>query len=157
MLLLPPLAIMSYLIVNRLFVLIFLQGAFLIPFLISSVVVGIPFALLEVSLGQWMKEGGIVAWNLTPLFKGIGYATLVVVFLGNIYYEVILAWSLRYLFASFSRDVPWKLCNQKWNTKCCHSLLTYTPDSPRLNTSNMNPAAQTNCSVMIDSTVEYWK
>ncbi len=45
-------------------------GAFLIPFLISSVVVGIPYALLEVSLGQWMKEGGIGAWNLTPLFKG---------------------------------------------------------------------------------------
>jgi hypothetical protein len=39
--------------------------------LISSVVVGIPYALLEVSLGQWMKEGGIGAWNLTPLFKGI--------------------------------------------------------------------------------------
>jgi len=45
-------------------------GAFLIPFLISSVAVGIPYALLEVSLGQWMKEGGIGAWNLTPIFKG---------------------------------------------------------------------------------------
>ena len=45
-------------------------GAFLIPFLVSSVIVGIPYALLEVSLGQWMKEGGIGAWNLTPIFKG---------------------------------------------------------------------------------------
>jgi SNF family Na+-dependent transporter len=46
------------------------KGAFLIPFLVSSVAVGIPYALLEVSLGQWMKEGGIGAWNLTPIFKG---------------------------------------------------------------------------------------
>jgi SNF family Na+-dependent transporter len=43
----------------------------LIPFLISSIIVGIPYVVLEVSLGQWMKEGGIGAWNLTPLFKGI--------------------------------------------------------------------------------------
>ncbi len=48
-----------------------IKGAFLIPFLISSIVVGIPYVILEVSLGQWMKEGGIGAWNLTPLFKGI--------------------------------------------------------------------------------------
>jgi SNF family Na+-dependent transporter len=38
-------------------------GAFLIPFIISSIIVGIPYALLEVSLGQWMKEGGIGAWG----------------------------------------------------------------------------------------------
>ena len=134
----------------------FYLGAFLIPFLISSVVVGIPYALLEVSLGQWMKEGGIGAWNLTPLFKGIGYATLVVVFLGNIYYEVILAWSLRYLFASFSSDVPWKYCNQEWNTKCCRSLLVNSDDA-LLNKLNASLMLQPNCSVMIDSTVEYWK
>lgn len=46
-------------------------GAFLIPFMISSVVVGIPYALLEVSLGQWMQEGGLGAWDLTPIFKGM--------------------------------------------------------------------------------------
>lgn len=49
----------------------------MIPFLISSVVVGIPYALLEVTLGQWMKEGGIGAWNLTPLFKGSNFFAIV--------------------------------------------------------------------------------
>ena len=38
--------------------------------MISSIVVGIPYAVLEGSLGQWMKEGGIGAWNLVPIFKG---------------------------------------------------------------------------------------
>jgi SNF family Na+-dependent transporter len=100
-------------------------GAFLLPFLISSVVVGIPYALLEVSLGQWMKEGGIGAWNLTPLFKGIGFANLIIVFFGNVYYEVILAWTLRYLYDSFSYNLPWKYCTNKWNTPCCSDTLLY--------------------------------
>ena len=100
-------------------------GAFLIPFLVSSVVVGVPYALLEVSLGQWMCEGGIGAWDITPIFKGIGFANLIIVFLGNVYYEVILAWSLRYLYDSFSYDLPWKYCSNAWNSECCSEALLY--------------------------------
>lgn len=94
-----------------------------------------------------MKEGGIGAWDLTPVFKGkirnfdllsyslncnyciyftgIGFANLILVFLGNVYYEVILAWSLRYLFDSFSRELPWKFCSNKWNSPCCSEQLLY--------------------------------
>ena len=95
-----------------------------------------------------MKEGGIGAWDLTPVFKGdfknsifqikpkltyfiiyfskgIGFANLIIVFLGNVYYEVILAWSLRYLFDSFSRELPWKFCTNKWNSPCCSEQLLY--------------------------------
>ena len=45
-------------------------GSFLIPYLTLSLLIGFPFALLEVSLGQWMKEGGIGAWEIVPVFKG---------------------------------------------------------------------------------------
>lgn len=31
---------------------------------------GIPIFFLEVALGQFMKQGGIAAWNIAPLFKG---------------------------------------------------------------------------------------
>jgi hypothetical protein len=36
-----------------------------------SLIIGVPYALLEVSLGQWMQVGGIGAWELTPIFKGL--------------------------------------------------------------------------------------
>lgn len=55
------------------------------------------------------------------LFPGIGYASMVIVSLLNIYYIVILAWALFYLFQSFTLDLPWAKCDQYWNTPCCVS------------------------------------
>lgn len=163
----------------------------MIPFLISSVIVGIPYALLEVSLGQWMKEGGIGAWNLTPIFKGlrfefekskylyelfeslfnfyvvkgIGFANLIIVFFANVYYEVILAWSLLYLLDSFGRDLPWKYCSNKWNTPCCNEGLLYgTRSSVNLTQklqSNITKIAQetnvSECTKIYDPITEYWE
>lgn len=45
-------------------------GVFLIPYLLIVFVGGIPIFFLEVALGQFMKQGGIAAWNIAPLFKG---------------------------------------------------------------------------------------
>lgn len=58
---------------------------------------------------------------LKPLFlyPGIGYASIVIVSLLNIYYIVILAWGLYYLFQCFQPELPWAKCNQPWNTPNC--------------------------------------
>ena len=45
-------------------------GAFLLPYFICVVIGGIPMFFLEVSLGQFMSEGGIGAWKICPLFQG---------------------------------------------------------------------------------------
>ena len=37
----------------------------------------------------------------------------------NIYYTVILGWSLYYMFASFRSSLPWSHCNNEWNTPNC--------------------------------------
>ncbi|GLD58076.1 sodium- and chloride-dependent taurine transporter-like protein [Lates japonicus] len=50
---------------------------------------------------------------------GIGYASIVIVSLLNIYYIVILAWGLYYLFQCFQPELPWAKCNQPWNTDRC--------------------------------------
>lgn len=39
----------------------------------------------------------------------------------NCYYIVVLAWALFYLWDSLARDVPWRGCNNFWNTKTCKS------------------------------------
>ncbi|XP_034387997.1 solute carrier family 6 member 6b [Cyclopterus lumpus] len=95
-------------------------GAFLIPYFIFLFGGGLPVFFLEVSLGQFTSEGGITCWEkLCPIFTGIGYASIVIVSLLNIYYIVILAWGLYYLFQCFQPELPWAKCNQPWNTDRC--------------------------------------
>uniref|UniRef100_UPI0035902210 sodium- and chloride-dependent taurine transporter-like isoform X1 n=1 Tax=Myxine glutinosa TaxID=7769 RepID=UPI0035902210 len=95
-------------------------GAFLIPYCIFLFGGGIPLFFLEVALGQFTAEGGITCWTkICPLFTGIGYASIVIVSLLNIYYIIILAWALFYLAHSFTNDLPWATCNHTWNTPNC--------------------------------------
>ena len=52
-------------------------------------------------------------------FAGIGYSMLMVSLLVSIYYNVIIAWILFYLFASFQKDVPWRKCDPTWASDKC--------------------------------------
>uniref|UniRef100_A0A8V5GXY8 Transporter n=1 Tax=Melopsittacus undulatus TaxID=13146 RepID=A0A8V5GXY8_MELUD len=94
-------------------------GVFLIPYLIIVFVGGIPVFFLEVALGQFMKQGGIAAWNIAPLFKGLGLASMVIVFFCNSYYIMILVWGLYYLVHSLTDTLPWATCGHPWNTEQC--------------------------------------
>uniref|UniRef100_A0A8B9CLG4 Transporter n=1 Tax=Anser brachyrhynchus TaxID=132585 RepID=A0A8B9CLG4_9AVES len=94
-------------------------GVFLIPYLLIVFVGGIPVFFLEVALGQFMKQGGIAAWNIAPLFKGLGLASMVIVFFCNSYYIMILVWGLFYLVHSLTDTLPWATCGHAWNTEQC--------------------------------------
>nr|XP_033782604.1 sodium- and chloride-dependent creatine transporter 1-like [Geotrypetes seraphini] len=94
-------------------------GVFLIPYLLIVFVGGIPVFFLEIALGQFMKQGGIAAWNIVPLFKGLGFASMVIVFFCNTYYIMILAWGLYYLVHSFTNTLPWATCGHPWNSENC--------------------------------------
>ncbi|GFS19317.1 transporter [Elysia marginata] len=95
-------------------------GAFLFPYLLMLCVVGIPLFYLEVSLGQFCSKGAAKCWDFAPLFKGVGVAMIACSALISIYYNVIIAWSQFYFFASFTDKLPWAECdNSDWNTKDC--------------------------------------
>ncbi|KAH8234150.1 hypothetical protein KR038_002219 [Drosophila bunnanda] len=95
-------------------------GAFLVPYCIMLVVGGIPLFYMELALGQHNRKGAITCWGrLVPLFKGIGYAVVLIAFYVDFYYNVIIAWSLRFFFASFTSSLPWTSCNNIWNTPNC--------------------------------------
>ncbi|XP_065569166.1 sodium- and chloride-dependent GABA transporter 2-like [Artemia franciscana] len=94
-------------------------GAFLVPYLICLLCGGVPIFFLEVALGQYTAQGGISAWRICPIFQGIGLSTTIICCLANLYYIVVIAWAIHYLFASFSWELPWGSCNNSWNTEAC--------------------------------------
>ncbi|CAL8337858.1 unnamed protein product [Merluccius merluccius] len=127
-------------------------GAFLIPYFIFLFGGGLPVFFLEVALGQFTSEGGITCWEkLCPIFTGIGYASMVIVSLLNIYYIVILAWGLYYLFQCFQPELPWARCDQPWNTPRC------IEDKFRGNKSHWLAANITSFTNFTSPVTEFWE
>jgi len=93
-------------------------GAFLIPYFLMLVVAGIPLFFLESSFGQFCSQGPINVWRAVPLFQGVGVAMLLVSTLVSIYYNVIIAYSLYYMFASFQYPLPWSDCFSWADSNC---------------------------------------
>uniref|UniRef100_A0A3P9K438 Transporter n=1 Tax=Oryzias latipes TaxID=8090 RepID=A0A3P9K438_ORYLA len=122
-------------------------GAFFIPYTLFLVTCGIPLFVLEAALGQYTSQGGIMCWRkVCPLFEGMGYASQMIIFFGNISYVVILAWAFLYFFSSFSGELPWATCNNKWNTDYCVEI------------NNQNASVNWTSLVNLSSSViEFWQ
>ncbi|XP_059379297.1 solute carrier family 6 member 6a [Carassius carassius] len=127
-------------------------GAFLIPYFIFLFGGGLPVFFLEVALGQFTSEGGITCWGkLCPIFTGIGYASIVIVSLLNIYYIVILAWGLYYLLQCFQHELPWARCRHSWNTGNC------VEDTVRKNKTLWLFTNATNLTNLTSPVTEFWE
>ncbi|KAF8564174.1 hypothetical protein P879_07293 [Paragonimus westermani] len=125
-------------------------GAFLIPYFISVFFAGIPLFLLEVALGQLMTKGPVAAWDICPLFRGIGCASTLINFMVNCYYTVILSWGVHYLFSSFNSVLPWTRCDQWWNSARCGQT---TNSSTAENGTGVNNSKL----LTSDPVTEYWE
>jgi NSS family neurotransmitter:Na+ symporter len=77
-------------------------GAFLIPYLIALLIVGIPLLILEYALGQKIQRGAIGSFKaIHSKFGGIGLMAILSAFMIVCYYAVVMAWSLIYTISSF--------------------------------------------------------
>uniref|UniRef100_A0A915KPG3 Transporter n=1 Tax=Romanomermis culicivorax TaxID=13658 RepID=A0A915KPG3_ROMCU len=86
-------------------------GAFLIPYTISLIFLGIPLFYLELGIGQKLRTGSIGVWNkIHPLLGGVGISSAIVSFLLGLYYNVIIAWCIFYMINSFQFQLPWEHC-----------------------------------------------
>ncbi|KAI5610519.1 sodium- and chloride-dependent creatine transporter 1, partial [Silurus asotus] len=133
-------------------------GAFLIPYLLFIFLGGIPIFFLEISLGQFMKAGSIAVWNIAPLFKGLGYASSVIVFFCNTYYIMVPAWAFYYLIKSFTTVLPWSTCTNYWNTENC--IKTFRHDACRNGTNSNYTFMNKTCEELENATspiIEFWE
>jgi len=101
-------------------------GAFLIPYTIMLIFIGIPCFFLEISIGQYAALGPVTIYSsLSPLFKGLGFANFMASCFVGLYYNMIIAWTIYYLFASFTSQLPWDTCDNDFNTQYCFNIGDY--------------------------------
>jgi len=82
-------------------------GAFLVPYLIALLVVGIPLMILELGIGHRMRGSAPLSLaKIDRRWEWCGWWPVMTVMFGiMLYYTVIIAWCLSYVF--FSVDLSW--------------------------------------------------
>jgi len=96
-------------------------GAFLVPYIILLILVGKPMYFMEAALGQFGQVGPMQIWSeLLPAGIGIGLAMVTISLIVSIYYNVIMAYCLFYLFNSMRAVLPWTECDPAWADARCY-------------------------------------
>uniref|UniRef100_A0A2K6G3Z3 Transporter n=1 Tax=Propithecus coquereli TaxID=379532 RepID=A0A2K6G3Z3_PROCO len=86
-------------------------GAYLVPYLVLLIIIGIPLFFLELAVGQRIRRGSIGVWHyVCPRLGGIGFSSCIVCLFVGLYYNVIIGWSIFYFFQSFQYPLPWSEC-----------------------------------------------
>uniref|UniRef100_H2YV21 Transporter n=1 Tax=Ciona savignyi TaxID=51511 RepID=H2YV21_CIOSA len=92
-------------------------GAFLVPYVLFTLLLGIPMMLLETSFGQYVRGGVMKSWDTIPIFKG--FAQFVTSAYVSSTYMTLLVWIIKYMVSSCSLNLPWSTCGNHWNTENC--------------------------------------
>jgi len=127
-------------------------GAFLIPYVISLIFMGLPVFLWEMSAGQFSSEGPISIWKICPLFQGIGYGMCILSLYIGTYYNIILSWAFFYIFSSFTSSLPWASCGNWWNSEACRRV-----DSTNCTAHFGLMTSAGDCILQKDVTIDVWR
>ena len=78
-------------------------GAFLIPWIIGLIVMGIPWLMMEFGMGhKFQKSAPGVFQGVGKRWEWVGWWPVFMAFLIVAYYAVVMAWSIRYAIASIT-------------------------------------------------------
>merc|ERR1711865_340764 len=88
-------------------------GAFLIPYLLALLLIGVPIVTLELILGARMQSGILGAMvKIHPRAGGVGFAAALLGICFATYYCVLMAWTWIYFIGSFKSTLPWSTDNE---------------------------------------------
>lgn len=78
-------------------------GAFLIPWIIGLIVMGVPWLMMEFGMGHYFQKGAPgVFRGVGKKWEWVGWWPVFVAFLIVAYYAVVMAWSIRYAIGSIT-------------------------------------------------------
>jgi len=137
-------------------------AAFLIPYFILLLLVGKPMYYMETALGQFARLSPLQVWRCAPIATGVGVGMIVVSLIVAIYYNVIMAYSIIYLGASFrgiTEDLPWSYCGSWWGAdENCITRDNVTEDQKlTLALPRCNLYKTDNCSALQSSAEQFWE
>lgn len=67
--------------------------------------------------------GHLLKFNSRQTYiSGLGMGMVLATAYSCVYYNVIVMWTLYYLFSSFAKQLPWAHCGNPWNTDKCRLL-----------------------------------
>ncbi|XP_059221481.1 sodium- and chloride-dependent neutral and basic amino acid transporter B(0+)-like [Stomoxys calcitrans] len=118
-------------------------------YLLSAIIYIVPLLVIKSYLGQFSSSGFISAFRLSPLFKGIGFVSLMTNICILAYHSIYAMVPLFYMFASMNPTLPWS----------CEGFKTWTrnlTDHEEVNLCNIQyNASETLKYVDEDSNVTY--
>ncbi|MBN1764206.1 MAG: sodium-dependent transporter, partial [Sedimentisphaerales bacterium] len=83
-------------------------SAFLIPYIVAMLVIGIPLLIMEFSLGHLTQRASPEAFaRVGRRWEFVGWWPIILSFIIVCYYATVLAWCLNYLIFSCSNPLPW--------------------------------------------------
>lgn len=130
-------------------------ATFLIPYICMLIIAGLPLFFMELSWGQFSSQGPISVWNAVPVARGLGYAMCFISGLVCIYYNMIIAYTIYYFFASFTKNLPWEQCTPEWEEKY-NCVNPYDENATTISTENRTcPAPESNITTSTP-TACYW-
>jgi len=95
-------------------------GAFLVPYFIMLFFCGIPVFFMESALGQFASMSAITIYQkLAPGLKGMAYAAILVNIICTMQYNLQITYPILYFIDSFRDELPWKSCDNSWNSENC--------------------------------------
>jgi len=78
-------------------------GAFLIPWMVGLIVMGVPWLMMEFGMGHYFQKGAPgVFRGVGKKWEWVGWWPVFVAFLIVAYYAVVMAWSIRYAIGSIT-------------------------------------------------------
>ncbi|CAN8001843.1 unnamed protein product, partial [Ixodes hexagonus] len=96
-------------------------GAFFVACLVMYALLAQPVLYLELILGQFTTSGVTRLYRCFPLFKGVGYMSVMYCFLLAVCQSLREVYAAFYLIHGTGQGMPWSRCRDEW-TNC------YNPD-----------------------------